>query len=146
MSCGCGNKKLIEKYGDIHLHTGPYPIMDDPHGCPNPDHTIQEQPQRLEAISNSPDPSKRYAMVPSENVGGEIGVGCMNTRCMCQNCHGSCNCPAIYPSIDDRLMFNKEIMEPFTVPVINYNFDEQAMGIFMTGLILFLVWYYMSRK
>ena len=183
MSCG-GNNDIVEQYGDIHLHTGPYPIPVNEasaqecsgscyYGESWPEQEAlanainNPQPQRLQAINNNPDPSKRYALVPAGNVGGEIGVGCMNTRCMFPNCHGSCNCESSGNSVDEELMFDKEVREPFDVfgvnvplprfmkrkeqfkvPFTQYEVEmgEKSIAMILTGLILFLAWYYMNRK
>ena len=172
MSCGNRNPNIIERYGDVHLHTGPYPIpvneaaeQDCSGSCyygeswPEQEALAnsinQPEPPRLVAINNNPDPSKRYAMIPSENLGGEIGVGCMNTRCMCPNCHGSCNCPSVEPNIDEQLMYNKEVIEPFgfsreqfRVPFTSYDFsmEEKTFALIITGIILFMAWYFMSQR
>lgn len=187
MSCG-RNQNIIENYGDVHLHTGPYPIPVNEAERQNCDGACyygesrwpqqealansinQPQPAKLVAINHSPDPAKRYALVPAENVGGEIGVGCMNTRCMCSNCHGSCNCSSVEPNIEEQLMYNKEIKEPFeifglnipmpklpvfarrreqfTVPFTRYEIamEEKSIAMIITGIILFLAWYYMNKN
>ena len=132
MSC-CGKKKnIIEKYGDVHLHTGPFPLPVNeasaqecsgacyygkmwPEQKALADSIDRPKPKQLVAINNNPSPCKRYAYIPRQ--GGDIGVGCMNTRCMCPNCHGDCKCPSLAPgtSPDERLMFNKEVAEPFEI-------------------------------
>ena len=157
MSCG-NNKYLIEKYGDIHLHTGGYPLpvneaeMQECSGsCYYGSSWPQEEalansidnpnPKQIVAINNSPDPNKRYATIPSEPA--DIGVGCMNLNCMCPNCHGDCKCPKSNPTVDQKLMFNKEIAEHFSVG--GYQLEDQTCMYLLIGLILFLAWFYLKR-
>ena len=86
---------------------------------------------------------------------------------MCPNCHGSCNCESSGNSVDEELMFDKEVREPFDVfgvnvplprflkrkeqfkvPFTQYEVEmgEKSIAMILTGLILFLAWYYMNRK
>ena len=163
MPC-CGNKDLVEKYGDIHLHTGPFPLPVNEasaqecsgacyYGNQWPEQEAlansidHPQPPRLQAINNNPDPSKRYALVPSSDPDAEIGVGCMNTRCMCPNCHGDCKCPSLCPSNnpDKQLMYNREVEEPFTVLGVNFVMEDHTTTYLLLGLIIFVLWYYFTR-
>jgi hypothetical protein len=150
---------LIEKYGDPHLHTGvsPLPVNEAEYqqcpgscyyGCEWPeqkalaDSIDNPNPPQIVAINNNPDPKKRYAVIPSEPA--DIGVGCMNLNCMCANCHGDCKCPKTCPSTDQKLMFDKEVAEHFSVG--GFALMDNTVLYLLVGLALFALWYYFTKQ
>ena len=154
------NRRIIEKYGDVHLHTGVSPLPANEaemQGCPGAcyygsawpeqkalaDSIDNPSPHQIVAINNNPDPKKRYAVIPSEQV--EVGVGCMNLNCMAPNCHGEAKCAknCNTPTNDQMLMFDKEVAEHFSVG--GYQLEDQTLTYLFVGLVLFMLWYYLTK-
>lgn len=153
------NNSTIENYGDVHLHTGDSPLPANEaimQGCAGScyfgsawpeqkalaDSIDNPVPKQIVAINNNPDPRKRYEVIPSEPA--DVGVGCMNLNCMCANCHGDCKCPKTLPTIDDKLMYNQEVAEHFTVA--GFHLQDQTLMYLLVGLVLFLLWFYLTRN
>lgn len=158
MSCGCDNKNLIEKYGDPHLHTGvnPLPVNEaEMHQCPGSCYYGDQWPSQevlansinspqLVAINNSPDPKKRYGIAGGVLNTHDVGVGCMNLGCMCQNCQGDCKCPKKSIDYDQVLMYDKEVVEPFGFG--SFQLEDQTFMYLVMALILFAAWYFLTKN
>lgn len=93
---------LIENYGMVPLDWGTYPmgLQHDSGGCPAPGAAASPaSPEELARVAqrqantsmrggNNP---YQFEKCPSQ-LRYEIGTGCMNPACQCQNCQGDCKC------------------------------------------------------
>lgn len=161
----CGKRELIENYGDPHLHHGASPFA--PHEaaaqeCPGACYFGDQWPQvqrqvaalddsnTLQVVNQSNDPSKRYGYSSSGDATKyEIGTGCMNTRCMCPNCHGDCKCPKNpdYSQLEPNLFETQKVIEPFGARLeVGFKLEEGTIFYLLAALLLFLAWYMLDKR
>ncbi len=106
-----------------------------------------QKPGQPVAVTHNSDPNVRYQMPEDASANYEIGVGCSNLRCMCPNCHGDCKCPKFCPNVDQQLLKNKEVIEPFHGSLANmFKLQDQTTMYLLVGLILFLAWYFLTKR
>jgi hypothetical protein len=158
MSC---SKDLIETYGDPHLHTGdsPIPLHEaEMHDCPGScyfgdqweqvQRSVESLNQGPMARNHSPDPNVRYG--PQVDVSQyEVGTGCMNTRCVAPNCHGSVLCPKKpdYDQLEPNLFPKQKVIEPFGASVqFGFKLEDGTLNYLLLALAALALWYFLSRR
>ena len=98
-------KKVIENYGDIHLHPGYYPMAEeyDLGGCfdgnkggclemPSAQERARVAERKLIMEQRGMNNPLKYVEAPLYTHYA-TGTGCMNRTCQCKDCSGLCSCP-----------------------------------------------------
>ena len=97
-----GKYGLVEKYGNPRLVWGYYPVSEDYNsgGCigncgqaqpADSIAAIKAQQRLIGMVHRGGNNPFKFQEIPAYTQ-YEVGTGCYNPNCMCDNCHGDCLC------------------------------------------------------